>query len=104
MYRHDPSYTGEIHPIPSALGSEALAGPASTTVRENVGSPDEDCFMHFFDLLFGLIPSHRQKRNEDEIYSSPYLNIYIIANLSTNYTLQICVIKHSMATKTLTVL
>ena len=46
-FQYDPSYTGEIHPIPSALGSEALAGPASTTVRENVGSPDEDCFALF---------------------------------------------------------
>ena len=45
---HDPSYTGEIHLIPSALRSEALAGSASTTVRENVGSPNEDCFALFF--------------------------------------------------------
>ena len=46
--QYDPSYTGEIHLIPSALRSEAPAGPASTTVRENVGSPDEDCFALFF--------------------------------------------------------
>ena len=52
MHLHDPSYTGEIHPIPSALGSEALAGPASTTVRENVGSPDEDCFALFFARIY----------------------------------------------------
>ena len=45
--QYDPSYTGEIHLIPSALRSEAPAGPASTTVRENVGSPDEDCIFAF---------------------------------------------------------
>ena len=50
--QHDPSYTGEIHLIPSALRSEAPAGPASTTVRENVGSPDEDCFCHYLCKRF----------------------------------------------------
>ena len=52
---HDPSNTCEIHPIPSALGSEALAGQASTTVRENVGSPDEDCFCPFFLRIFSSL-------------------------------------------------
>ena len=43
---HVRSYIGDIRPIPSALGSEAPTGLASTTVRENVGSPDDVRFCH----------------------------------------------------------